>query len=140
MGVKRALIDVTPLRESAAFRWLWTGQTLSGVGSAFTTYAVMLQIYGVTRASLAVGVLGIARAVPAIGVGLLGGSVADAMDRRRLALASTDSQAAASGCPAAAGTLPPATRLSRTEPIAGMTPKLRSRARATEIELSGLSQ
>jgi hypothetical protein len=30
MGVKRALIDVTPLRESAAFRWLWTGQTLSG--------------------------------------------------------------------------------------------------------------
>ena len=30
MGVKRALIDVTPLRESAAFRWLWTGRTLSG--------------------------------------------------------------------------------------------------------------
>jgi MFS family permease len=61
----------------------------------------MLQIYGITRASLAVGVLGIARAVPAIGVGLLGGSVAGAMDRRRLALASTGSQAAASGLLAA---------------------------------------
>jgi hypothetical protein len=58
----------------------------------------MLQIYGITRASLAVGVLGIARAVPAIGVGLLGGSVAGAMDRRRLALASTGSQAAPPGC------------------------------------------
>ena len=36
MGVKRALIDVTPLRESAAFRWLWTANAV-GVGSVFTT-------------------------------------------------------------------------------------------------------
>jgi hypothetical protein len=76
MGLSRALIDVTPLRESVTFRRLWVGQMLSGTGSAFTAYAVVLQIYGMTRAPLAVGALGIARAVPAISIGLLGGSMA----------------------------------------------------------------
>jgi hypothetical protein len=39
----RILADVRPLRESAPFRRLWIGQTLSGVGSAMTMFAVTLQ-------------------------------------------------------------------------------------------------
>jgi hypothetical protein len=43
------LADITPLRESAAFRRLWAGATLSAVGSALTSFAVTLQVYDLTR-------------------------------------------------------------------------------------------
>ncbi|GEL19565.1 hypothetical protein [Pseudonocardia asaccharolytica] len=46
-----------------------------------------LQIYTLTGSSLAVGGIGLAMAVPAIAVGLLGGTLIDAVDRRRLVLA-----------------------------------------------------
>jgi hypothetical protein len=41
----RILADITPLRESPQFRRLWVGQTLSGVGSAMTMFAVTLQAF-----------------------------------------------------------------------------------------------
>ena len=85
-GRLRLLADITPLRESAAFRRLWAGTTLSSVGSALTAFAVMLQVYDLTRSPFAVGAIGVAQMVPTLIVGLLGGPVTDAMDRRRLAL------------------------------------------------------
>ena len=60
----RLLADLSPLRESPAFRRLWAGSTLSSVGGALTTFAVPLQVYDITRSPLAVGALGIATAVP----------------------------------------------------------------------------
>jgi MFS family permease len=86
---RRMLADITPLRESAAFRRLWVGSTLSSVGGALTTFAVPLQVYDITRSPFAVGAIGVAQMVPTITVGLLGGSIADAMDRRRLVLVVT---------------------------------------------------
>jgi MFS family permease len=80
------LADITPLRESAAFRRLWAGTTVSSVGSALTMFAVMLQVYDLTRSPFAVGAIGVAQMVPTLIVGLLGGPVTDAMDRRKLAL------------------------------------------------------
>jgi len=85
-GRHRLLADITPLRESAAFRRLWAGTTLSSVGSALTAFAVMLQVYDLTRSPFAVGAIGVAQMVPTLTVGLLGGPVTDAMDRRKLAL------------------------------------------------------
>ena len=41
----RLLADVAPLRESRAFRRLWTGTTLSTVGGGPTRYAIPLQIF-----------------------------------------------------------------------------------------------
>jgi len=81
---RRLLADLTPLRESPAFRRLWTGTTLSSVGGAMTGFAVMLQVYDLTRSSLAVGVIGVAQVVPTLTVGLLCAPVVDAMDRRKL--------------------------------------------------------
>jgi MFS family permease len=81
---RRLLADLTPLRESPAFRRLWTGTTLSSVGSAMTGFAVMLQVYDLTRSSLAVGAIGVAQMVPTLVVGLLCGPIADAIDRRKL--------------------------------------------------------
>lgn len=92
----RLLADISPLRDSPAFRRLWTGTTLSSVGGALTSFAVSLQVYDLTRSPLAVGALGVAAVVPTLLVGLLGGSLADAVDRRRLVLAVTGALAAVS--------------------------------------------
>ena len=81
---RRLLADLTPLRESPAFRRLWTGTTLSSVGGAMTGFAVMLQVYELTRSSLAVGAIGVAQMVPTLTVGLLCGPIVDAIDRRKL--------------------------------------------------------
>ncbi len=83
---RRLLADLTPLRDSAAFRRLWTGTTLSSVGGAMTAFAVVLQVYDLTHSSLAVGVIGVAQMVPTFTVGLLCGPVVDAIDRRKLVL------------------------------------------------------
>ena len=92
----RLLADITPLRESGAFRRLWTGTTVSSVGSALTGFAVMLQVYDLTRSPFAVGAIGVAQMVPTLIVGLLGGPVTDAMDRRKLALITSTGLAAVS--------------------------------------------
>jgi len=83
---RRLLADLTPLRESPAFRRLWTGTTLSSVGGAMTAFAVMLQVYDLTGSSLAVGAIGVAQMVPTLTVGLLCGPIVDAIDRRKLVL------------------------------------------------------
>src|ERR1700761_5831383 len=92
----RLLADLSPLRESPAFRRLWAGSTLSSVGSAMTRFAVPLQVYTMTRSSFAVGLIGVAELVPTATIGLLGGAIADAVDRRRLVLAATAGRAAVS--------------------------------------------
>jgi MFS family permease len=90
------LADSRPLREFPAFRRLWAGSVLSAVGGALTWFAVPLQIYDITRSSLAVGALGVAQMIPTISIGLLGGAVADAVDRRKLMLVVTCCSAATS--------------------------------------------
>jgi MFS family permease len=97
----RLLIDVEPLRRSAAFRRLWVGNTLSAIGGALTSFAVILQVYRLTHSSFAVGALGLAQVIPLLTVGLLAGSITDAMDRRRLALITGGVQTAVSAALAA---------------------------------------
>jgi MFS family permease len=88
----RLLVDAAPLRTSAAFRRLWLGGLLSSVGSQMTVFAVALQVYLLTGSSAAVGLVGLASAVPGIVFGLLAGSVIDAVDRRRLVLLTSSTQ------------------------------------------------
>ena len=92
----RLLADIRPLRESPAFRRLWVGSTLSAVGGALTMFAVPLQVYDITRAPFAVGVLGVAQMIPTVTIGLLGGAIADAVDRRKLVLVTTGCSSAVS--------------------------------------------
>jgi MFS family permease len=100
-GLSRLLTDFTPVRESAQFRRLWAGNTLSAIGSALTGFAVPLQVYDITRSSFAVGAIGVATVVPTITIGMFGGSLADSVDRRKLVLGTTCSQAAISAALAA---------------------------------------
>lgn len=82
----KLLADVTPLRVLAAYRRFWAGNTLSAVGSSLTLFAVTLQVYDITRSPAAVGLLGLAAMVPLLAVGLLGGTLIDRLDRRRVIL------------------------------------------------------
>jgi len=92
----RLLADISPLRESPAFRRLWIGSTLSAVGGALTMFAVPLQVYDITRSPFAVGAIGVAQVVPTVTIGLLGGALADAVDRRKLVLVVSSCSAAVS--------------------------------------------
>jgi MFS family permease len=57
---------------------------LSSVGSQFTTVAIAWQIYELTNSSFQIGLIGLARAIPQIGIILFGGLLADAVNRRKL--------------------------------------------------------
>jgi len=86
--VTSILPDFGPARNYAPFRRLLVGGLLSTLGSSMTGFAVVLQIWDLSRSSLDVGLLGLTF-VPVLIVGLLGGSAADAVDRRALALVTT---------------------------------------------------
>ena len=84
--VKAVALDVSPLRDNPAYRRLWWGEAVSFVGSQMTSVAIALEVYEITRSSFAVGLLGLFALVPLVGLGLFGGAIADARDRRRLLL------------------------------------------------------
>jgi len=96
--VGKFLADITPLRESPAFRRLWLGTAASAVGSQLTLVAVSLEVYRLTQDSFYVGLLSIFALVPLILGGLLGGSIADAHDRRRVALLASSVLWLTTGC------------------------------------------
>ena len=68
------------------FRLLWAGSFFSQIGSQMFVVGIGWQIYDITRSPLALGLLGLSRAVPLVIFALGAGVIADAMDRRRLML------------------------------------------------------
>jgi MFS family permease len=76
-----------PALLNREFRLFWTGGALSAFGSQFTTVAMAWQIYELTGSALQVGLLGLGRALPQMGLALFGGLLADTFDRRRLMMA-----------------------------------------------------
>ncbi|MFP5347549.1 MAG: MFS transporter, partial [Actinomycetes bacterium] len=82
----RLLADLTPLRVSPEYRRLWVGLSLANVGSQLAVVAIGLQVYDLTGSSFSVGLVGLFALVPLVVLGLYGGSVLDAHDRRRVAL------------------------------------------------------
>jgi MFS family permease len=90
---RRLALDVTPVRSSRPFRNLLIGDSVSVIGTQVTAVAIPLQVYAQTRSAAAVGLVGVAGLVPLIVLGLYGGAVADAVDRRKLVLVTTAAQA-----------------------------------------------
>ena len=78
------LIDIAPLRRSRDLRALVAGQVVSVLGSQMTAVAVPYQVYKMTGSSLDVGLVSLAALGPLLAGSLLGGSIVDAVDRRRL--------------------------------------------------------
>jgi MFS family permease len=92
VALSHLFMDLTPLRESPAFRRLWFGTGVSTLGGYMTTFAVTLQLYVLTHSSLAVGAAGLFSGLPAMAFVLLGGSIGDSVDRRKLVLMGTSGQ------------------------------------------------
>ena len=84
---RRLFLDTAPLRHDRDYRWLWSGQAVSGIGNQITRVALPFQVYVLTGSTLAIGALTLFQLVPILLFALGAGSLADAVDRRRLLMA-----------------------------------------------------
>ncbi len=89
-------MDLAPLRHRD-YRLLFAAQAVSFFGTMITYVALPYQMYRVTGSTLAVGLLGLAELVPLLATAFIGGALADAIDRRRMALVTDLALAAGSG-------------------------------------------
>jgi len=92
----RLRVDTRPLRHRA-FRNLWLGQMVSTIGGEIAVVAVPYQVYKLTGSTALVGLLGLASLVPLLVVPLVGGALADALDRRTVVLATEAALAVVAG-------------------------------------------
>jgi MFS family permease len=86
MRLPRIHADTTALRESRELRSLVIGNFVSGMGTQASLVALPYQLYVQTKSPLLTGLLGAAELGPLIAMALLGGALADRLDRRRLLL------------------------------------------------------
>jgi MFS family permease len=77
-------MDLTPLKISPDFRRLFAGQAISEFGSQITFVAVPFQVYEITRSTAMVGLLALLEAIPLVVLPIVGGAIADAVERRRM--------------------------------------------------------
>ena len=79
-------VDMGLLRRRREFRLMTISQAISLTGSMASFVAVPFQVFELTDSSVAVGLLGVAELLPILVLALLAGALADAFDRRKLAL------------------------------------------------------
>ncbi len=84
--LSRFALDVTPLRRNPAYRRLWFGQGISFIGTEIAEVALAYQVYQLTGSTLAVGLISLTHLVPLLTLTVIGGAIADAVDRSRLML------------------------------------------------------
>jgi MFS family permease len=76
-------MDLSPLRRRD-FRLLYIGQFVSLFGSMMSYVALPYVLYQATKSTVLTGLLGVIQLAPSVVGGLFGGTLADAVDRRRL--------------------------------------------------------
>jgi MFS family permease len=89
--------DLSPFRDSRDLRLVVSGSFVSNLGAQATLVALPFQLYLLTRSPLLVGLLGAVELGPLVSMSLLGGAIADRMDRRRLLLLTQIGLVATSG-------------------------------------------
>ncbi len=94
---RRLFVDTAPLRRDRDYRWLWSGQVVSGIGNQITRIALPYQVYVLTGSTLAIAALTLVQLIPILIFALGAGSLADAVDRRRLLILTQLGLAACSG-------------------------------------------
>ena len=73
-----------PALKYRDFRLLWMGQFVSNAGTQMQIVALNWHIYVLTDSAVALGLIGLARFIPIVIFSLIGGSVADAHNRKKL--------------------------------------------------------
>jgi MFS family permease len=89
-------IDLTPLRISRDFRRLFVGQAISEFGTQITFVAVPFQVYDRTGSTAMVGLLALTEVIPLVVLPIVGGAIADAVERRRFLMIAQGAVAALS--------------------------------------------
>ena len=84
------------------FRLLWFGQIVSVSGSQMQFVAINWHVYLLTKSAFALGLVGLFRGAPIILCSLIGGVVADAVNRKRLMIATQTVMLTSAGLLAAA--------------------------------------
>jgi MFS family permease len=85
--LRNLLVDLEPVKRDRDIRMLWLGQLVSGVGRQVTVVALPFELWQLTHNSLSIGLLALVQLVPILIFSLGGGAIADAVDRRRLLIA-----------------------------------------------------
>jgi MFS family permease len=88
-------MDLTPFRNRD-YRLLYAAQFVSLIGTMVTYVALPYQMYRLTGSSFSVGLLGLVELVPLLATAFIGGAMADAVDRRRIAIVTDVALAAGS--------------------------------------------
>jgi MFS family permease len=78
------MIHIPPSLHHRRFRLLWLGLLISIAGSQMQLWALFWQIRTLTDQPIALGAVGLARIFPVIIFSLIGGAVADVLNRRRV--------------------------------------------------------
>jgi MFS family permease len=77
-------IDLAPLRESPAYMRFWTSGVAAGIGTQLSAVAIGIQVYDISGSTAAVALVGGFALGPMIVMGIFGGAIVDAFDRRRV--------------------------------------------------------
>ncbi|MFD0774474.1 MFS transporter, partial [Streptomonospora algeriensis] len=80
------VLDLGPLRSSRSFRVLFASRVVALLGVSLTLVALSVQVYGLTGSSLAVGTVNAVAGTTLVAGTLLGGVLADRLERRALLL------------------------------------------------------
>ncbi|MDQ1023241.1 MFS family permease [Streptomyces umbrinus] len=112
MSRRVRFLDTRPLRSSRPFRDLWIGSSASQLGGQIATVAVLAQVWDLTGSPVGTGAIGLATGLPMVLFGLLGGTLADSVDRRAVVRATAAGQLLA-----AAGLLAQALADNRSVPL-----------------------
>lgn len=77
-------LHIPPALHHRRFRLLWLGLAISVAGSQMQMWALLWHIRDLTDQPIALGGIGLARLIPVIIFSLIGGAVADTLDRRTI--------------------------------------------------------
>lgn len=85
--LRLVIVDVSPLTAHRRYRWLFGGQMLFFLARQFGVVAIPYQVFVLTGSSWLVGAVGLVQVLPVLAGSLLGGALADSVDRRALLVA-----------------------------------------------------
>ena len=132
---RRVAVDLSVLRDSRNLRLLAIGEVLSGFGSQAVLVAIPFQVYVLTRSAALVGLLGLVELIPIIVFSLLGGAVADRMERRKLMRIGQTAIVTSAASLAAISIAGPAERMPRVLVGSKMADKVVATAREISLRL-----
>ena len=77
-------MHIPPSLKHKKFFYLWLGQLISVTGTQMQLWALFWHINHLNENPMALGGIGVARILPVIIFSLIGGALADSMDRRKV--------------------------------------------------------